>query len=251
MAVLNILYLLAEMEETEDLKPRQNFVSKLEASLGYHFVRPELLEQALIHRSYAAEHGLGALDNERLEFLGDAVLELVVSHLLFTRHGEKCREGELTRMRSFLVNESQLATQAHRLGLGKYLRLGNGEDRSGGRDKPSILSDTFEAVIGAIYLDSNIEEIFSFIEKCFGDLLDQAIVIGLDQDYKSKLQELTQGHFHSVPVYKIEKITGPDHQRTFQVAIHLNDRVVQRGIGKSKKEAEQDAARKALSIIGT
>ncbi len=238
------------MEETEDLKPRQNSASNLEASLGYHFARPELLEQALTHRSYTAEHGLGALDNERLEFLGDAVLELVVSHLLFIRHGDKCREGELTRMRSFLVNESQLAKQAHRLGLGKYLRLGKGEDRSGGRDKPSILSDTFEAVIGAIYLDSNIEEIFSFIEKYVGDLLDQAIVIGIDQDYKSRLQELTQGRFHSVPVYETEKITGPDHQRTFQVAIHLNDRVVQRGTGKSKKEAEQDAARKALSIIG-
>ena len=239
------------MEESDSFKLGQDSVSDLEISLGYHFVHPELLEQALTHRSYAVENGIGALDNERLEFLGDAALELVVSHLLFTLHGERCREGELTRMRSFLVNESQLATQALKLGLGKHLRLGKGEDRSGGREKPSILSDAFEAVVGAIYLDSRIEKVFSFIERSFGDLLDRAVDIGLGQDYKSKLQELTQGRFHSVPVYKIEKVSGPDHQRTFQVIINFNGRVIQRGSGSSKKEAEQDAARKALSILDT
>jgi len=239
------------MEESDSFKPEQDSASDLEISLGYHFVRPELLEQALTHRSYAVEHGIDALDNERFEFLGDAVLELVVSHLLFTRYGERCREGELTRMRSFLVNESQLATQARRLKLGKHLRLGKGEDRSGGREKQSILSDTFEAVIGAIYLDSGIEKVFSFIKRCFGDLLDQAMDTGLGQDYKSKLQELTQGRFHSVPVYEIEKVSGPDHQRIFDVAIHFNGQVLQRGSGRSKKEAEQDAARKALCILDT
>jgi ribonuclease-3 len=239
------------MEESDSFKPVQDSASDIEISLGYHFVRPELLEQALTHRSYAVEHGIGTLDNERLEFLGDAVLELVVSHLLFTRHGERCREGELTRMRSFLVNESQLATQALRLGLGKHLRLGKGEDRSGGREKPSILSGAFEAVVGAIYLDSRIEEVFSSIERCFSDLLDQAVDIGLGQDYKSKLQELIQGRFHSVPVYEVEKVSGPDHQRIFQVIINFNGQVLQRGSGRSKKEAEQDAARKALCILDT
>ena len=239
------------MEESDSFKPEQDSASDPEISLGYHFVRPELLEQALTHRSYAVEHGIGARDNERLEFLGDAVLELVVSHLLFTRHGKRCTEGELTRMRSFLVNESQLAIQAQRLGLGKHLRLGKGEDRSGGREKPSILSDVFEAVVGAIYLDSSIEDIFSFIERCFGDLLDQVVGIGLGQDYKSKLQELTQGRFHSVPVYEVEKVSGPDHQRIFQVIINFNGQVLQRGSGRSKKEAEQDAARKALGILDT
>jgi ribonuclease-3 len=239
------------MEESDSFKPEQDSASDLEISLGYHFVRPELLEQALTHRSYAVEHGIDALDNERFEFLGDAVLELVVSHLLFTRYGERYREGELTRMRSFLVNESQLATQARRLKLGKHLWLGKGEDRSGGREKQSILSDTFEAVIGAIYLDSGIEKVFSFIKRCFGDLLDQAMDTGLGQDYKSKLQELTQGRFHSVPVYEIEKVSGPDHQRIFDVAIHFNGQVLQRGSGRSKKEAEQDAARKALCILDT
>jgi ribonuclease-3 len=239
------------MEESDSFKPKQDSASDLEISLGYHFVHPELLEQALTHRSYAVEHGIDALDNERFEFLGDAVLELVISHLLFTRHGERCREGELTRMRSFLVNENQLATQARRLGLGKHLRLGKGEDRSGGREKQSILSDAFEAVIGAIYLDSSIEKIFSFIKRCFGDLLDQIVDIGLGQDYKSKLQELTQSRFHSVPVYEIEKVSGPDHQRIFQVIINFNGQVLQRGSGRSKKEAEQDAARKALCILGT
>lgn len=239
------------MEESDSFKPEQDSASDLEISLGYHFIRPELLEQALTHRSYSVEHGIDAMDNERFEFLGDAVLELVVSHLLFTRYGERYREGELTRMRSFLVNESQLAAQAQRLELGKYLRLGKGEDRSGGRKKPSILSDAFEALIGAIYLDSGIEKIFSFIEKCFGDLLDQAVDIGLGQDFKSKLQELTQARFHSVPVYEIEKVSGPDHQRIFQVIINFNGQVLQRGIGRSKKEAEQDAARKALFILDT
>jgi ribonuclease-3 len=237
------------MEESDSFKPEQDSASDLEISLGYHFVHPELLEQALTHRSYAVEHGIDALDNERFEFLGDAVLELVVSHLLFTRHGERCREGKLTRMRSFLVNESQLATQARRLELGKHLRLGKGEDGSGGREKPSILSDAFEAIVGAIYLDSNIEKVFSFIERCLGDLLDQAVGIGLGQDFKSKLQELTQARFRSVPVYEIEKVSGPDHQQIFQVIINFNGQVLQRGSGRSKKEAEQDAARKALCIL--
>lgn len=239
------------MEESDSFEPVRDSVSDIEISLGYHFVHTELLEQALTHRSYAVEHGIGALDNERLEFLGDAVLELVVSHLLFTRHGERCREGELTRMRSFLVNESQLAEQALRLGIGKHLRLGKGEDRSGGREKSSILSDAFEAVVGAIYLDSSIEEVFSAIERCFGDLFDQAVDIGLGQDYKSKLQELIQGRFHSVPVYEVEKVSGPDHQRIFQVIINFNGQVLQRGSGRSKKEAEQDAARKVLCILDT
>nr|HDN00557.1 ribonuclease III [Deltaproteobacteria bacterium] len=239
------------MQESEGFRPGQDSVSDLEVSLGYHFVRPELLGQALTHRSYAVEHGIGALDNERLEFLGDAALELVVSHLLFVRHGQMCREGELTRMRSYFVNESQLAAQAFRLGLGCHLRLGKGEDRSGGREKPSILSDAFEAVVGAIYLDSGIEEVFSFIERCFGDLLDQALEIGLNQDYKSRLQELTQGRFRSVPVYEIERVSGPDHQRIFEVVISFNGQALQRGSGRSKKEAEQDAARKALSILDT
>ena len=239
------------MEESDSFESVQDSASDIEISLGYHFVRPELLEQALTHRSYAVEHGIGALDNERLEFLGDAVLELVVSHLLFTRHGERCREGELTRMRSFLVNESQLAEQALRLGIGKQLRLGKGEDRSGGREKSSILSDAFEAVVGAIYLDSSIEEVFSVIERCFGDLLDQAVDIGIGQDYKSKLQELIQSRFHSVPVYEVEKVSGPDHQRIFQVIINFNGKVLQRGSGRSKKEAEQDAARKVLCILDT
>jgi ribonuclease-3 len=239
------------MEESDSFKPNQDSASDLETSMGYHFIHPEILEQALTHRSYAVEQGTGPLDNERFEFLGDAVLELVVSRLLFNRYGERCREGELTRMRSFLVNESQLATQARRLGLGKYLKLGKGEDRSGGRDKPSILSDAFEALVGAIYLDSSIDEVFSFIEECFGDLLDQAVDSGFGQDYKSRLQELTQGRFHNVPVYEIEKISGPDHQRIFYVAIQFNGKVLQRGSGRSKKEAEQDAARKALEILDT
>ena len=232
------------------MKRSKGAESDLETGLGYTFAQIDLLRQALTHRSCAVEHGPDTPDNERLEFLGDAVLELVVSHLLFKRHGKRCTEGELTRMRSFLVNETQLAAQARRLGLGRHLRLGKGEDKSGGREKPSILSDAFEAVVGAIYLDSGIEKAFSFIEMCLGDLVDKATDIGLDLDYKSKLQELTQGRFHSVPVYEVEKVSGPDHDRTFQIALNFNGRVLTRGVGHSKKEAEQDAAQKALIIIG-
>ncbi len=237
------------MEKSDSIKPGQVPDPDLEARLGYRFARPELLEQASTHRSYAVEHGLDSMDNERLEFLGDAVLELVISHLLFNRYAEKCREGELTRMRSFLVNEAQLAEQARKLGMGDYLRMGKGEDRSGGREKPSILSNVFEAVVGAIYLDSDIEEVFFFIERCLGDLIDQAADIGASRDFKSQLQEVTQRKFHNIPAYEVENVSGPDHQRTFHIALYLNGRMLARSKGQSKKEAEQEAARKALRIV--
>jgi len=241
--------MMGMVEEPESPLPAQSACSDLEDRIGYHFKDPRLLIQALTHKSYAAEHGTQVQDNERLEFLGDAVLELVISRCLYDRHGRKCREGELTRMRSFLVNESQLASLARLLDLGRYLRLGRGEDKNRGREKPSILSDALEGLIGALYLDGGIDEAFRIIEALFGSLLDQAVEIGIGHDFKSLLQELTQKRFHAVPNYRVEAITGPDHQRTFVIALYFNGEVLARGKGKSKKEAEQKAARKALAVL--
>ncbi len=224
-------------------------IKELEETLGYTFNNPQLLECALTHRSFAAEHSDIAEDNERLEFLGDAVLELVMTRLLFDLYGNAYSEGDLTRMRAFLVNEAQLAKQAEGIGLGHYIRLGKGEERSGGRRKKSILADTFEAVMGAIYLDGGLEPCFSFVKRLFNQVLSEITDHFLIEDYKSALQELTQARFHVVPTYRVEKISGPDHNRTFEVAIILDGKVLARGEGSSKKKAEQDAAKEALKKL--
>ncbi len=224
-------------------------IKELEETLGYTFNNPQLLECALTHRSFAAEHSDISEDNERLEFLGDAVLELVMTRLLFDLYGNAYSEGDLTRMRAFLVNEAQLAKQAEGIGLGHYIRLGKGEERSGGRRKKSILADTFEAVMGAIYLDGGLEPCFSFVKRLFNQVLSEITDHFLIEDYKSALQELTQARFHVVPTYRVEKISGPDHNRTFEVAIILDGKVLARGEGSSKKKAEQDAAKEALKKL--
>jgi ribonuclease-3 len=243
--------MVSQNDISEQEKPPEEYRSldDLQRRLGYRFHRPDLLRQALTHRSYAVERGPDSQDNERLEFLGDAVLELVISHLLFKYHGGEYREGELTRMRAFLVREGQLADQARKLEMGGDLLLGKGETKSGGPEKSSILADAFEAVMGAMYLDGGLEEALRFIERCFGSLLEEVAETGLERDYKSTLQELTQGKFHAVPVYEIEEINGPDHERTFTVALYFQGEVVSRGKGRSKKEAEQGAARRALDVI--
>jgi ribonuclease III len=243
---LHQLHLLTEMDSST---PEPEPIDELQRSLGYAFVVAELLRQAVTHRSYSVEHGPGTPDNERLEFLGDAVLELVVSHLLFDRYGSEYREGDLTRMRAFLVNEGQLAKQARSIGLGRYLRLGKGEARSGGGEKDSILSDCLEAVVGAIYLDGGLGPALGFVERCFKDLLNDLAGVGLGQDYKSSLQELMQSKYHDTPVYAVEDVSGPDHERTFSVALHFHGEMLARGSGRSKKEAEQEAAREALAVL--
>ena len=231
---------------TEDSK---QLLEQLEKDLEYVFSDKALLQQALTHRSYAAEHGPSVPDYEVLEFLGDAVLELVISKLLYDRFGSHFKEGELTRMRASLVNESTLSTLAKELHLGDYLRLGHGEEKSGGQQKPSILADAFEALIGAIYLDGGIDAAFNFVENVFGNLLDMVESGGLDKDYKSSLQEVTQAKFHAVPNYKIVDVVGPAHDRHFTVSLCLEGKELARGKGHSKKEAEQDAAKKALHTL--
>ncbi len=215
-------------------------------AMGYIFRRPELLAQALVHRSYAIEHGKCVPDNELLEFLGDSVLNLSISHLLFHRYGTSHNEGDLTRMRAALVNEQQLAEMTKRMGLDRHILLGRGESRSHGCDKPSILGDAFEAVLGAIYLDGGYEAALSVIGRCFHDLTQCADKLMCDQDYKTMLQEETQRLFKITPVYKLDEATGPDHEKTFHVNLYLNDELLSRGVGRSKKEAEQNAAKEAL-----
>lgn len=224
-------------------------IRRLEETLQYTFTNPNLLECALTHRSFAAEHHEITEDNERLEFLGDAVLELVMTRLLFDLYGNRYSEGDLTRMRAHLVNESQLAKQAESIGLGLYIKLGKGEERSGGRNKKSILADTFEAIMGAMYLDGGLDPCFKFIRRLFNKALLEIKDHFLVEDYKSALQELTQARFHVVPTYRLENVSGPDHKKSFEVSIVLDGQVLARGKGSSKKKAEQEAAKEALKKL--
>lgn len=228
-------------------------LEKLEKILGYSFKNPRTLHQALIHRSFSHENPhLEETDNETLEFLGDAVLGLAVSHLLFERFPH-LNEGELSRLRSSIVNERELAKLSQGLNLGDFLRLGKGEELTGGRQKPSLLADTLEAVLAAIYLDGGMEATIHLVERLFEAFLgaerDTDPLKMWDKDYKTQLQELTQGRFRMAPVYLLEIEEGPDHDKTFQVSVALDGRILARGSGKSKKEAQQQAARQALEAL--
>ena len=226
-------------------RPNQKFETLYEV-LGYRFRDPALVLQAFRHSSYVNEHMGGALeDNERLEFLGDAVLDLAVSHLLMEKN-EAANEGELSRFRSMVVDEAGLHDVATRLELGRYLLLGKGEDQSLGREKPSILADVTEALIGAIYLDGGFDETKNVIEKLFAPLLKKLETDDLVQDFKSLLQEFTQQAFKSLPKYRLTEETGPAHDKVFRIALAVNGIVLAEGKGKSKKEAEQRAAKEAF-----
>lgn len=222
----------------------------LERLLGYNFIRSDLLEQALTHRSYAVECGSETPDNEVLEFLGDAVLELVVSHILVERYGKVRREGELTRMRSCLVNSSRLTERARRIGLASWIRIGKGESRDWGEEgKASILADALEAVVGAVYLDGGHHAARRVIEGIYDNLFDGVSLKAIGLDYKSLLQEWAQARFHEVPAYAIARVSGPDHSKSYTVFLELRGRVLAEGSGRSKRDAEQDAARKAIERL--
>lgn len=218
----------------------------LEERMGYRFRDVDLLAEALVHRSYAFEQGKGVLrDNEILEFLGDAVLDLVVGNGL-CRAFPAMREGELTKLRSALVNETHLAAMARAIDLGSYLLLGKGEDRSQGREKPSILSGAYEAVVGAIFKDNNYEAAAAFVERHFSPLFQAARRAAALQDAKSRLQEVLQEKFNEQPAYMVEGEEGPDHNKTFTVAVLFRNTVLATASAGSKKEAEQRAAALAL-----
>ena len=219
---------------------------ELEKKLNYTFRNPALLEEALNHSSYANEHrGAGLHSNERLEFLGDSVLGFVTAEFLFARHPD-LPEGDLTRMRAALVCEQSLYEVAKLLDLGRYLRLGKGEEAGGGRERQSILADAVEAVFAAVYLDSGMEEVRSLIYRV---LLSHAPAAEERRDYKTTLQEVIQRKSGQVLTYHMVSESGPDHNKTFTFAVHLNGEPIGQGSGHSKKEAEQAAARDALAQV--
>lgn len=216
------------------------------ARLGYSFINVELLRTALIHRSWQAEHNSDS-SNERLEFLGDAVLGWVVADMAFRRL-EDVHEGKLTDLRISVVNQQALAERARDLGIGEFIMLGRGEDAAGGREKASILSDALEALIGAVYLDGGAPAAYDLIQRLFTDSLEQAIPTMDMFDAKSRLQELCARQGFTVPKYNTEG-EGPDHDRVFTSAVYVNGAVAGRGTGRTKKAAEQAAAVEACGAL--
>jgi ribonuclease-3 len=215
------------------------------AALGHEFERDDLLVEALTHRSLPAEES-GEVSNERLEFLGDAVLGLVVATELHT--GWNLTEGEMSMVRASVVNETALAGIAVSLGVGEALRLGKGEDASGGRDKPQILADALEALIGAIYLDSGFKKARRIVLAHWSAIIAERAESPGERDYKTRLQEVL-AQSGSTPEYAVVG-AGPDHERTFKATVVVDGKVMGMGAGSSKKRAQQVAARRALEVLG-
>jgi ribonuclease-3 len=209
-------------------------------------ISEETLERALTHRSYAYENG-GLPTNERLEFLGDSVLGLVVTDTLFTGH-PTLPEGHLAKLRAAVVQMGALAEVARQLKLGAYIRLGRGEEGTGGRDKPSILADTLEAVIGATYIDCGLESASGLVHRLFDPVIERSARLGAGLDWKTSLQELTAVQGLGVPAYNVTD-TGPDHQKVFRAIVEVGGRQLGEGEGRSKKAAEQLAAEAAWRAI--
>lgn len=224
-------------------------LAALEQSLGHTFTRPELLTTALTHSSWANERGEAMGHNERLEFLGDAVLELCVSEELFARFPE-APEGELTLLRSQLVNEASLADMARRLSLEEHIRLGKGEENQGGRGRPALLSDAFEAVIGAIFLDAGYGASRIFVARVFDGVWPARTATPKIKDFKSRLQEYTQKNHKARPVYFLLGSDGPEHDKRFEVRLTLPTGKEILATERSVKKAEQLAARLALASFG-
>lgn len=219
-----------------------------QTALGYQFENLALLEEALRHSSFVNEQGQPDLrDNERYEFLGDAVLNLVIGHLMMQDYPDM-REGDLSRIRANMVNETQLAHIARTIDLGPWLLLGKGEIMGRGQEKNSILANAFEAVIAAIYLDGGFEKALTVIKHHFQHLIDTATQIDIGIDQKSRLQEMAQSALKATPSYHVIEETGPDHDKTFRVSMTVGN-IEAEGVGKSKKLAEQDAARNGLILL--
>jgi len=232
---------------------------QLEERLGYHFERPEYLERALTHSSAVpelrAEHAEGSAeasairDNERLEFLGDAVLELLAREYLLLSF-PAWREGQLSKSRARLVNAHSLEDAARRVRLGEHLRLGRGEEKTGGREKPTLLADAFEAVVAAIYLDGGLGPAREMLKRLlFEQAIEERGTRIADSDRKSALQEFLQGRGKPPAEYRLAGESGPDHQKLFQVEVWINGERMASGEGNTKKEAEQRAAQSAMEIL--
>jgi len=224
--------------------------AKFEDKIGYRFKNQRLLEQAFTHRSYLNENReAGKEHNERLEFLGDAVLELVVTEFLYAKYPEK-PEGELTAYRAALVNTQSISDAASKLGMNDYLLLSRGEARDTGRARQIILANAFEALIGAIYLDTGYDAAQKFIDAQLFHKTDEVVSKRLWQDAKSKLQEISQEQSGVTPNYQLLNQSGPDHDKRFVVGAYIGSEKIASGEGRSKQEAEQDAAQKALATKG-
>lgn len=221
----------------------------MENKIRYQFREPARLTEALTHSSYANEHReRGLVCNERLEFLGDSVLSIVISDYIYRRF-LNLDEGDLTKIRASIVCEDSLAIAAKKIDLGNSLFLGKGEERTGGRKRKSILADAFEAVIGAIYLDGGIEEARAFIKETLQSIIEDGIKGRLNRDYKTEFQEYVQRNGEVSIRYEIIDQTGPDHCKEFEAAVFVDDTLYGQGSGSSKKEAEQEAAQDALEKL--
>jgi len=224
-------------------------LEELSKMLGHTFKQTELFLQAFRHSSYVNEQADSNLeDNERLEFLGDAVLDLAISHLLMELF-QDAEEGDLSKYRAMVVDETGLCQVALRLGLGDYLIMGKGEEQSRGREKPSILADTMEALLGALYLDAGFDRTMEIIRGLFEPFLKKVHTQEMAHDFKSLLQEYTQQTYKALPKYRMLKESGPPHDKTFKVVLTLNGEALAEGEGKTKKAAEQKAAMEAFSCL--
>jgi ribonuclease-3 len=225
--------------------------AELELEIGHRFREPRFLEQALTHSSLLPESAdVAPYDNERLEFLGDAVLDLIVSEEMI-RTFPDWGEGQLSKGRARLVNAGSLCAAARKLDLGKYLRLGRGEEKTGGRSKPALLADAYEAIVAAIYLDAGLDAARDFVRR---SLVEEAVATEAQwlgrSDYKSALQEFLQAQGRALGTYRVIEETGPDHAKTFRVQVSIGGEIAAVGVGKSKKEAEQLAALATLNQLG-
>ncbi len=221
---------------------------RLEEVLDYKFSNEELIKTAMTHSSYANEHRCKSY--ERLEFLGDSVLGIIISDYLFDAMKNN-DEGDLSRIRASLVCEETLAEISRKIGLSQFVLLGNGEERSGSRNRDSILSDIFESTLAAVYLDSGFDACRKIVMNVMSDKLDTKLFEKTSKDYKSRLQEAIQQKYHGRGKinYKTVNESGPEHNKTFEIELYINDKEISTGKGNSKKEAEQEAASKALSIL--
>jgi len=218
-------------------------IEMLEQKIGYEFKDKKLIIEALTHKSYKQPY-----DNERLEFLGDAVLDLVVGEYLFVKFRQS-NEGKLSKIRASLVNETGFDKLARSLDLGDYILLSNAEENNGGRQKPSLLSNAFEAIIGAIYLEAGLGKVEEIVIRIIEGNYDEISLDSLFRDFKTTLQELTQASFGITPEYRVLSSRGPDHKKEFEVGVFIEDKEYARAIGKSKKIAQQIAAEEAVKLL--
>lgn len=214
------------------------------------FINTGLLHEALTHRSFLNENKKHLNSNERLEFLGDSILSFVTSTCLFNKFPQ-FKEGELTNLRSSLVKTTTLAKAAEVIGIGNMLKMSKGEEASGGRKNPSLLADTYEAIVGALFLDQGLDAVEKFIDESLLSLIPKIMERPSLKDYKSLLQEAVQNNLKLSPVYKVEEENGPDHAKIFKVGVYVNDKKMGLGSGASKQKAQQEAAKAALESYGS